>query len=343
MAVDVATALDRFYADVAANDLQPLWTQTRDLITSEPRPRAVPWLWRRRTLVPLMERARELITIERGGERRVLALANPGLDGLPYATPTLWGALQILGPREKAPAHRHAASAIRFVLEGDGVWTTVDGDACDMHPGDLVLTPSWTFHDHENGGDGSMIWFDGLDLPLVNALDASFYENHPELTQPVLGHNLSEQAQAAGRPEPLLVYRWADTDAALAAALDRDGGPAARVEYLDPSTGAPPMATFASEVHRIRAGASTAPVRRAGSAVFVVFSGRGHSVIGGTRFDWERGDLFAVPSWAAVEHRADEPSDLFAVTDAPALRALGLYREEQLAEPQTVAGTFTPK
>jgi gentisate 1,2-dioxygenase len=343
VAVDVATELDRFYADVAANDLQPLWTQTRDLITSEPRPRAVPWLWRRQTLVPLMERARELITIERGGERRVLALANPGLDGLPYATPTLWGALQLLGPREKAPAHRHAASAIRFVLEGDGVWTTVDGDACDMHPGDLVLTPSWTFHDHENGGDGSMIWFDGLDLPLVNALDASFYENHPELSQPVVGHNLSEQAQAEGRPVALLVYRWADTDAALTAALEHDGGPSARVEYLDPSTGGAPMATFASEVHRILPGASTPPVRRAGSAVFVVFRGRGHSVIGGTRFDWEQGDLFAVPSWAAVEHRADEPSDLFAVTDAPALRALRLYREEELAAPQVVVGTFVPK
>ena len=77
------------------------------------------------------------MTIERGGDRRVLALANPGLAGLPYTSSTLWGAIQYLGPGEAAPAHRHTPSAIRFVMVGSGVYTTVNGDACDMEPGDL--------------------------------------------------------------------------------------------------------------------------------------------------------------------------------------------------------------
>ena len=154
--------LDRFYADVAAGDLQPLWTQTRNLMPDEPRPAAKPWLWRWKLVRPLCARAGDLVPIERGGERRVLSLQNPGLGGRPYAAGTLWGALQCLGPRETAPAHRHTPGAIRWVLEGEGVWTTVNGDACDMRPGDLVLTPSWNWHDHVNGAtrrcSGSMGW-----------------------------------------------------------------------------------------------------------------------------------------------------------------------------------------
>ena len=179
MATDVRieSELEQFYAELTQHNLQPLWTQAKDLMSKHPKPEAVPWLWRWETLRRLAARGGELVGIERGGERRVLSLSNPGLNGLPFATPTLWGAVQYLNPHESAPAHRHTAAAIRFVLEGDGVWTTVNGDACDMHPGDLVLTPAWTWHDHCNDGDKTMIWFDGLDLPLVNAIDAMFYEN----------------------------------------------------------------------------------------------------------------------------------------------------------------------
>ncbi|HXM58357.1 MAG TPA: hypothetical protein VOB72_23350, partial [Candidatus Dormibacteraeota bacterium] len=121
---------DEFCGALAAKDLQPLWTQAARLMPPEPIPRTLAWLWKWRTVLPLARRAGELITIERGGERRVLALANPGLGGLPYTSSTLWGAYQYLGPRESAPAHRHTPSALRFVVEGSGVWTTVDGDAC---------------------------------------------------------------------------------------------------------------------------------------------------------------------------------------------------------------------
>jgi gentisate 1,2-dioxygenase len=226
----VEQALREFYADLSDSDLQPLWTQAEKLMPLRPRPATRPWLWKGKTLRSLAERAGELITIERGGDRRVLSLANPGLGGAPFASSTLWGAVQYLGPHESAPGHRHTPGAIRFVLEGDGVWTTVDGDACDMHPGDLVLTPSWTWHDHNNGGDQPMLWFDGLDLPTVIGLDAVFFEQYqPDELQPVRGHNISEafyggratlphgnQPDAAAMSNsPLLVYRWDDTDAAL--------------------------------------------------------------------------------------------------------------------------------
>src|SRR5215510_9887842 len=129
MQVAVEIELEALYADIAASDLQPLWTQARTLMPDHPLPATRPWLWQWGMLRSLAERAGKLITVERGGERRVLALANPGLNGLPFATATMWGAIQFLGPHESAPAHRHTPVAIRFVIEGSGVWTTVNGDA----------------------------------------------------------------------------------------------------------------------------------------------------------------------------------------------------------------------
>jgi len=346
---------DEFCGALAAKDLQPLWTQAAKLMPPEPIPRTLPWLWRWSTVLPLARRAGELITIERGGERRVLALANPGLGGLPYTSSTLWGAYQYLGPHESAPAHRHTPSALRFVVEGTGVWTTVDGDACDMSPGDLVLTPSWSWHDHSNPTDAPMVWFDGLDLPLAASLEAVFFEPYPELMQPA-GPDHNASARLFGgrgvrplgerpnpRHSPLLVYRYEDTDAALDELLRARGGAEASIEFVNPSTGTSAMPTLGCEMHRLVAGRRTPPRRRVGSSVFVVFGGAGHSVIGGERFDWQRGDVFVVPSWAAVEHEAAEPADLFAVTDRPVLEALHLYREETLERPQEVRGTFVPK
>lgn len=335
---DGPAGLDAFYTAVTEADLQPLWTQTRNLMPAAPEPATQPFHWPWSTLRALAERAGELITIERGGERRVLALANPGLGGAPFATSTLWGAVQYLGPGESAPAHRHSPNAVRFVLEGEGACTIVDGDACEMHPGDLVLTPGGTWHDHENTGDEPVLWFDGLDMPLVIALDAIFYENHAELRQPIEARNLSEQlhdgvallptprapVHDAPVASPLLVYRWSDTDTALTAALDETDDDVVRLEYVDPNTGRSALPTIGCEMHRLRAGADITPVRRAGSRVVVVHRGTGSSEIDGQRFDWGRGDMIAVPSWAEVRHVATAESDLFVLTDGPALTALGL-------------------
>lgn len=350
--------LEAFYVDLKTAHLHPLWRITRDLLTSHPKPRAVPWLWPARTLRPLAERALHLVPVDRGGERRVLSLGNPGLDGAPYAAGTLWGAIQCLGPGETAPAHRHTPGAIRFVLSGTGVWTTVDGDACDMHPGDLVLTPAWNWHDHTSTGAGSMFWFDGLDLPMVEALDAVFFEPYPEFKQrDSEPHNQSEQVYGADRPRftegtvtgplnptpsPLLVYRWAETDAELSRLSAAHDVAQVSLEFVNPETGASVLPTLACAMHRLSAGRATEPIRRTGNMVFVVFRGSGASVVDGQRMEWSEGDMFVVPSWMALEHCSDTGADLFSLGDAPVLRALGIYREQRLAEAQPVLRTFIP-
>ncbi|HYZ01486.1 MAG TPA: cupin domain-containing protein [Candidatus Binatia bacterium] len=350
----VEVGYDEFCGALAARDLRPLWPIAKQLMPNVPLPTTQPWLWKWDTVLPLAKRAGEIITLERGGDRRVLSFANPGLGGLPYTTTTLWGAYQYLGPGETAPAHRHTPSAIRFVLTGGGVYTTVDGDACDMEPGDLVLTPNWTWHDHNNRSDEPMVWFDGLDLALMTTLETIFFENHPQQGQPVDGHNLSERTFAgAGLSElgatsppthsPLLRYRWAETDAALDGIHRARGGHLASLEFTNPLTGEPAVRTFACELHRVYPGARTPSRRKTGSSVYVVYRGQGRSVVGGIAMDWGPGDVFVVPSWASLDHEAfDGPADLFAISDRPVLAALRVYHEETLPEHQDVRDTFRP-
>ena len=163
--------LKELYRDFEAAGMTPLWLTREGLMPFHPQPRAVPHLWRWADLLPLAARSAELVPVGRGGERRAISLGNPGLTGDPYTTPTLWAAIQYLAPREDAPEHRHTQSAFRFVLEGAGVWTVVDGDPVAMRRGDLLLTPGWAFHGHQNVSDTPMAWLDGLDIPLVAETD----------------------------------------------------------------------------------------------------------------------------------------------------------------------------
>ncbi|CAL9639049.1 Gentisate 1,2-dioxygenase (plasmid) [Streptomyces sp. enrichment culture] len=339
---DDDTDLDLLYADLAEQDLQPLW-RLQGLLTRQPRVRAVPYRWPGKQLRALGERSGRLVGIDRGGDRRVLACCNPGLDGAPYAVPTLWAAVQYLGPGELAPAHRHTPAALRFILEGSGVWTLVDGDPLAMAAGDLILTPSWTFHEHHNAGNTPMLWMDVLDLPVVAALDAVFFEEGPSeeverRTDPV---SRSEQWYGSGagllprsaqrsapRHSPLLAYRWADTDRALDRQLEATGERTVTIVYSDPTRGTDVMPTMRCEMTRVRPGGSTPAVRQTGSRVLCVFRGSGTAHIGGQSWPLEPGDILAVPSWAAWHLEADEQLDVFSTSDAPVLEALGLWREE---------------
>jgi gentisate 1,2-dioxygenase len=360
MSIDVNSAntvevgYDEFCGALAAHDLQALWSLQRKIMPDVPLPSTQPWLWKWDTVFPLAKRAGEIITIERGGDRRVLALANPGLNGLPFTSTTLWGAVQYLGPGESAPAHRHTPSAIRFVMTGSSVYTTVDGDACEMEAGDLILTPNWKWHDHNNYGDEPMVWFDGLDLPLMVTLESIFFENHPDMQQQVRGHGLSEQLYSgpglapAGDDadplnSPLLRYSWANTERQLEDMHERLGGNQVTVEYLNPATGGPAIRTFSSEMTRLFPGARTPTRRTTGSAVHVVFQGSGRSVIDGTVYEWGPGDVFVVPSWAAVDHEASEQSDHFVISDRPVLEAFRIFRREELPEHQAVGETSQPR
>ena len=247
----MSTETDEFYREVGEKHLVPLWNITQDALPAEPQSPVKPYLWRWADLRRLAHRAGDLVPIERGGERRVLGLVNPGLGGKHAATRTLWAAVQIVKPGEIAPCHRHSPSAIRFIIEGDRTYTNLNGDKCVMSRGDLVLTPSWDWHDHGCESDEPMIWMDGLDLPLVGDLDATFFEMYPDHRFPITHVNESERKFGVTHlrptwenpPEdrsPLLNFKWEPTYDAL----QRIGeGPASAhddvcFEYLNPSTGA---------------------------------------------------------------------------------------------------------
>jgi len=349
--VDATTALEDLYADFAAAHLAPLWTQRAGLMPTEPQPAAVPALWRWATLYRLAERSGALVPVGRGGERRAIALANPGLPGTAYATPTLWAAIQYLGPGEEAPAHRHTQTAFRFVVAGEGVWTNVEGDPVAMRRGDLLLTPGMHFHEHHNTTGAPMAWLDGLDIPLVQQLDAGFFEEGPDelgtRETPTVSRNERLWAHPGLRPvgarvgpaSPLMAYRWAHTDAALAAQLELEdeGYPGvvepghALIRFTNPATGGDALCTLRTEMHRLRPGARTGIVRTVGSAVWQVFTGSGTVQVGGQRYDVADGDLFAVPSWAPVTIESGTGLDAFRFSDEPLFEAVGLARTHRSA------------
>ncbi len=336
-------ALDSFYLELSAKQLQPLW-ELHGLLTPTPRVRAIPYRWCADDLAKLGRRAGDLVPIDRGGDRRVLAMANPGLGGAPFISSTLWAAIQYLQPHESAPAHRHTPAALRFVLDGEGVYTLVNGDPIAMARGDLVLTPSWAFHEHHNPGDMPMMWLDVLDLPVVAALDAVFFEpgGDSEADRTGIPRSTAERRWGAGAglspvgtPDlpphsPLLVYRWQDTDAALDDLLEVEDTNDVTVRFQDPSRDRDVMPTMRCEMRRVNPGTTTRRERQTGTRVTAVLDGSGTVVLGGESFDLSPGDVFVVPSWCTHQLHARTRLDLFTTSDSPVLEALHLHRSEEV-------------
>ncbi|MER7705994.1 cupin domain-containing protein [Kitasatospora sp. NPDC097605] len=337
--------------------LVPLWTEIGDLMPRHPRSRALPHCWTWRELSELAARSGELVPVGRGGERRAIALANPGLGGRPYATPTLWAAIQYLMPGEDAPEHRHTQNAFRFVVEGEGVWTVVERDPVPMGRGDFLPQPGMHWHAHHNSANAPMAWLDGLDIPFQYGVEAQFFDfgrevlSEEEHTTPVRsrsqrlwGYPGLVPVSRFGRREgtPLLCYRWADTDAALTGqlTLEREGHPGtvepghALVRYTNPTSADDVLPTIRAQFHRITAGTETAPHRETGSSVYQVFDGSGRVTVGDRSWAVTRGDLFVVPSWQSLSIRSEASAsdsdsgalDLFQFSDAPILTKLNLFR-----------------
>jgi gentisate 1,2-dioxygenase len=355
--------LSRLYQDMQNNSLTPLWQIETNLLSRQPNPEAVAWLWKWQNLYEIARRSGELVPIHRGGDRRAIALSNPGLKGKPFATPTMWTAVQWLNGHEVAPAHRHTAQAIRFIIDGSGSWSTVEGDRVFLERGDLVLTPPMLWHDHGSKVDERSIWMDGLDIPLNNFLDASFFEPYPaeaqEVTQvlngTVLKYGVGQLRPAWEKPSvnypPMHTYKWAETERALNNLAQVAASPFDDValEYINPQTGRSVMQSFTCWIQMLRPGIHTRAHRQVGSAVYHVFEGSGETIINGISFEWEQGDFFVVPSWAWHEFRnrsTDRRAILFSMQDTPIIAALNKYREEAFTENgghQPVTGRFTPK
>ena len=349
--VDDTPELERWYAELGTRDMGALWTVANSIEPWHPKPASVPVLWRWADTRPAVLRALELVKPEQAG-RRVVMLVNPGGKHNSSAVGLLYTGVQVMGPGEGASAHRHMASALRFIMEGTGAFTVVDGEKIPLSARDFVLTPNGTWHDHGVDDDGSVcIWQDGLDIPLMNALDAGFYAVHPDYRQAqtkavdasfgLYGAGFLQPAGARRnwtKPySPVLKYPFEEAHAALQrasrAGMDSpyDG---VLMEYTNPLTGGPVMPTIGASMQLLRPGEHTQAHRHTGSFVYQCAVGQGYSVIAGRRFDWGERDIFVVPSWALHEHvnTGDAEACLFSFNDLPVMRALGLYREEEWAE-----------
>ncbi len=357
---EVTPALEELYRGFEQELLVPLWTEIGDLMPAHPRSRAVPHLWRWERLRALASEAGDLVPVGRGGERRAIALANPSLGGRPFATPTLWAAIQYLMPGEDAPEHRHTQHAFRFVVEGSGVWTVVGGDPVPMNRGDFLPQAGWNWHAHHNATSEPMAWIDGLDIPFQYVTEAQFFEfgrdeiSDAERTTPersrserLWGHpGLRPLSAAPATPgSPLLSYKWEYTDAALRdqLLLEKEGfggtvepGHAA-VRYSNPHDGSDVLPTIRAEFHRVARGAETAPLRETGSSVYQVFDGSGTVTVGDRSWTVTRGDLFVVPSWEPFSAKSEAGAsdsdsgalDLFRFSDTPVFEALKLDRTQK--------------
>jgi gentisate 1,2-dioxygenase len=334
----------RFYDEIAPKNLAPLWEVLHALITREPATPCVPVIWHYDEVRPYLMRSGKLITAKEA-ERRVLVLENPTLKGQSAITHTLYAGLQLILPGEVAPAHRHSQSALRFVLEGQGAYTAVDGERTYMSPGDFVITPSWTWHDHGNDSDEPMVWLDGLDVPLVALLDAGFMEpgnaEQQMVTKPS-GDSLARYGAGLlpvdWRPEtrtsPIFNYPYARTREALQTMRKRgdwDACHGLKLRYVNPASGDFAMPTMATFMQLLPKGFAGAPYRSTDGTVFVCIEGSGETRIGGEVLAWRPRDVFMVPAWARHSHHANEDAVLFSFSDRVVQEKLGLWREERSA------------
>ncbi len=331
-----------FYDRIGESNMAPLWTVLSSIVTKEPASDCIPHMWRYQAARDLLLESGGLITAKEA-ERRVLILENPGLRGQSKITTSLFGGLQMVLPGEIAPAHRHTQSALRFIMEGSGATTSVDGERTEMEVGDFVITPPWTWHDHGNETEGPMIWLDGLDIPVVTFFDTSFAEQYPEDEQPIdrqVGDSLARYGanmlpvdyRSRSPVSPIFNYPYVRTREALEQMRRQDEWDPChglKMRYVNPNNGDFAMPTIATFMQLLPKGFSTSAYRSTDATVYVAVEGRGQSTIDGQKFDWGPQDIFVAPSWKPVMHEAAEDSVIFSYSDRAAQQKLGLWREDR--------------
>ncbi|MGZ8424375.1 MAG: cupin domain-containing protein [Candidatus Binatia bacterium] len=325
--------------------LSGLWNVSNEERTGEPKTKVTPHLWKWADVYDSLQRARDIIDIGGGTtERRYIRLVNPGLGDRKLTAHTMLFGFQLIQPGEVAPAHRHTMTAFRFVIQGKGAFTNVDGEKMLMQPGDLIRTPQWAWHEHENQGSEAMIWADGLDVPLIETLQVvSVERRHEERLRVKEGQihpSLYGMMRPAGRTaQPLVAplhYRWSDSYAALLRLAESVADPydGVALDYVDPLTGGPTFPTLLCRLQMFRPGEQTQSHRHRSTSIYHVFRGSGTTEIDGKALAWEQGDSFVVPLWSWHSHANGSSQDeaiLFSLHDEPVLRAFGLYLEEGAA------------
>ena len=337
--------LEAYYKELEGLGAGALWTVANDIEPWEPRSSSVPMLWKYDQLRDLVLKSSELVTPEQAG-RRVVYLVNDTRKNVSAAVGWLYTGIQVTRPGESTSAHRHKASALRFIMEGEGGYTVVDGNIITFEVNDFVITPNSAWHEHGVAEDGkTCIWQDGLDIPLINALEANDYAVH-EGKQP-LSTPVNHSPLTYGHPgllpantvwdkkySPLFKYPWKTVYPALLQMAKVNTGSAydgILMHYTNPATGGHVMQTMGASMQLLRAGEHTKAHKHTGSFVYQCAKGHGYSIINGKRYDWKERDIFCVPSWAYHEHvNGSETEDacLFSFNDLPVIEQLGLYQEK---------------
>jgi gentisate 1,2-dioxygenase len=329
-----------YYQRLGQLSTLPFW-QLPDI--SEPTGPERPHVWQWRDVYPELERSREIDDGAAVATRRALCLRNPGFSPPAIGTThTLAAAYQMLFPGETAPVHAHSMSALRFGLAGSAARMVVDGERIPMEPGDLVLTPGWSWHGHVHpGGGGPVVWMDGLDVPFVLGLRAGFYRDDPHAGSPLPTRDttgtavsvaaLAPVGEGGGRACAVRRYPWQEAYPALQRLMTRASRyrPVTGLEYRNPVTGGPALAALACLLEGMPAGAQTGPSRETASSVMVVARGTGTLTCGGQTFELHPNDVAAIPAWT-WRHLSTRDDELvmFRVTDRPIHDAFGLYRSE---------------
>lgn len=344
-----ALARRQLYSDMSPLNLTPLWEVLHALVPPQPSTPCEAALWKYAEVRPFLMRAGEAITAEEA-VRRVLILENPALRGQSAITQSLYAGLQLILPGEVAPSHRHTQSALRFIVEGSGAYTAVDGERTTMRPGDFIITPSWTWHDHGNEAGEPVVWLDGLDIPMLRFFDAGFAQNDTSRSQQVtktegesfarFGHNMAPVRHSSpfGATSPIFSYPYERSREALEA-LERgapvDEWDGVKLRYVNPLTGGSPMPTMATFMQKLPAGFRGKGFRQTDGAVYSVVEGSGSVTVSHgehvRRFDFGPRDHFVIPSWHTARFESGQGCVLFSFSDRPVHQALGIHQEERMS------------
>lgn len=326
--------------ELERNHLRALWAVAGQSLSDEPRASEAACHWSWELLKALANRAASEVSMT-DADRRVLILTNPASGRVPVSTGTLIAAIQVLNPGEIAEPHRHSIAAVRIITDYDGGITTVDSNKMPMVAGDLILTPPWSWHGHQNDSDRRSMWIDVLDVPLVANLDGIFFQHpddqspkikdarwDPQATWSAAGVIPAHSISTANHLQKLR-YPWAEVKAALNALPPHSDSPQ-RIRYVNPIDGGPVMPTLDCCAMRLEARRSTFPWRSTASTICFVVEGNGTSCIGDQRISWSQNDVFTVPNWRWAVHAADtDAAYLIQASNTDMLRKLGLLREER--------------
>lgn len=357
------TALKALYDDVFAKHMFPFWATSTEVQHDEVKQllataKAVPYLWRCvEEIEPILNRAVELITMD-DLERRSLILVNPGLAPRRATVSTMYTAYRLNDANEIMPPHKHSPSAVRFGLKGKGNFTGVDGENIVFGPGDMVLTPNDTWHNHGTVGNEQALNLSVLDLPLVETLNAVHFDHDykeeengklvskkeqsarfsADYSQKTYGYGglmprfAGNKSRGAGFSSPMFVYRWEMVRELFDKHKDHNGDAhdGLMVEYIDPTSGQPVFKTITFFAQMLRPRQSTLPVKSTASLLVSPFEGKGYSIVNGQRFDWHEYDTLAIPGGSWFEHRNTsdkEPLYMFVASDEPTLKKLDLFKK----------------